>query len=323
MEVTVVIPTCNNRDVLRRTLETLQTQAFPHDRYEIVVVDDGSTDGTAEMIQAVRGPAPVRYLAQGNQGRAAARNAGARMARGRILLFLDSDFWADPVLLAAHHAHYPPDAEKIVVQGASRTHRDTLVTPFMKAREVRVELPPGPPGRISLFRISTRNLSLLRAEFLALGGFDEAFGGYGWEDIELAWRMRAAGTKYYYEPRAVGDHYAVQDLDGLRRKMREGGKSAVYFLEKHKGSLWLGIRLEIASVLLPIKWLVYRTPLVTPIVRWLLPIAAGRGWTAVLGECTNHLVWEAFYDGVFQALAGRRRVPRAMAQAEDGRAEPM
>src|SRR5205807_2179100 len=175
MEISVIIPTCNNRDVLARTLHTLQTQQFPHDQYEIVVVDDGSTDGTAEMIRAARGRAPVRYHAQAHRGRAAARNAGVRIARGRIVVFLDSDFWADPTLLAAHHAHYPRDARAIVVQGASRTHPESLTTPFMKAtrggsgwrpgrrwthpeslttpfmkaREVRVELPPGPPGRIS------------------------------------------------------------------------------------------------------------------------------------------------------------------------------
>lgn len=302
MEISVIIPTYNNRPVLQQALEALLRQTLPADRFEIVIVDDGSTDGTPEMIERLRGSVQIQYVAQANRGRAAARNVGARAARGRILVFLDSDFWAVPELLAEHHKHYPAATSGIGVQGASRTHPDAVATAFMRARETYLEVPPGPPGRISLFRISTRNLSLVKSDFLAVDGFDEAFGGYGWEDIELAWRLRARGVRFSYEPRATGDHYQIQDLEGLRKKMREGGRSAVYFWEKHRRAPWLGMRLEIAPMLLPFKWLVYRTPLLTVPVRWVLPLAEARGWRYVLSECTNHLVWEAYYEGVFQAL---------------------
>ena len=315
MELSVIVPTYNNRPVLERVLDALLRQTLPPSRYEVVIVDDGSTDGTAEMLEQFRGTLQVQYLAQANRGRAAARNAGARAARGRILVFLDSDFFPVPELLAAHHEHYPPGAAGIGVQGASRTHPEALTSPFMRARETYIEVPPGPPGRISLFRVSTRNLSLVRSDFVAAGGFDEGFGGgYGWEDIELAWRLHARGVRFSYEPKATGDHYQVQDLEGLRTKMREGGRSAVYFWEKHGRSAWLGIRLEIIPVLLPFKWLVYRTRLFTAPIRRLLPLAEARGWRYVLSECTNHLVWEAYYEGVFAALAGRRG-QRATAQA--------
>jgi glycosyltransferase involved in cell wall biosynthesis len=302
MELSVVIPTYNNRPVLERTLEALTAQTFPREHYEIVIVDDGSTDRTAQMVERFRNALAITYLPRAHGGRASTRNAGARVARGRILLFLDSDFFAASGLLAAHHRHYPPGARGIAIQGASRTHPDTLVTPFMRAREFCLVVPPGPPGRISLFRVSTRNLSLVRADFEAEGGFDESFGGYGWEDIELAWRLRARGVRFSYDPAAVGDHYQVQDLAGLRRKMREGGRSAVYFWRKHRRLWWLGLRLEIAPVLLPFKWLVYRTPLVTAPVRTLLPFAEARDWRPLVSECTNHLAWEAYYEGVFAAL---------------------
>lgn len=318
MEISVIVPTHNNRPVLERALEALRRQTLSGKQYEIVIVDDGSTDGTAEMVEAFRGSMQIQYVAQANRGRASARNTGARAARGRILLFLDSDFWAVPELLAEHHKHYPAGATGIGVQGASRTHPDALATAFMRARETYLEVPPGPPGRISLFRISTRNLSLVKSDFLAVDGFDEAFGGYGWEDIELAWRLRARGVRFSYEPRATGDHYQVQDLEGLRTKMRQGGRSAVYFWQKHRRAMWLGIRLEIAPVLLPIKWLVYRTPLLTGPIRWVLPLAEARGWRYVLSECTNHLVWEAYYEGVFQALGDpARRRPAGSANAGD------
>lgn len=313
MDLSVIIPTYNNRGVLARTLDALLAQRFPPDRYEIVIVDDGSTDGTAEMVQRLASPVSIRYVAQANRGRAAARNLGARSARGRILLFLDSDFFPVPDLVAEHAKQYPATARRIGIQGASRTHPEVLVTPFMRAREVFLEVPPGPPGHVSLFRVSTRNLSLLRAEFLEAGGFDEAFGGYGWEDIELAWRLYARGVRFTYEPRALGHHYQVQDLDGLREKMRQGGRAAVYFWWKHGRPWWLGLRLEIAPALLPFKWLVYRTNLLTPLVRWLLPRAEARGWRVLLSECTNHLVWEAYYEGVFSARAEGRAPSRLAA----------
>ena len=136
MEISIIIMTLNNRDVLRRAIEMLFAQAFPHDQYEIIVVDAYSTDGTAEMVQAFDGPVPVRLVMQPGRGRAAARNLGARAARGRILLYLDSDIWADPGLLAAHHAHYRPGVRRVAVQGVHPFHPDTLVTPFNRRLEL-------------------------------------------------------------------------------------------------------------------------------------------------------------------------------------------
>ena len=128
MDVSVIIPTYNNGGVLARTLGALLTQTFPPDRYEIVIIDDGSTDGTAEMVGRLRGPVAIRYVAQPKSGRAAARNLGARVARGRILLFLDSDFFADPALVAERGARVallplPRLIELKLASGMTAPHR--------------------------------------------------------------------------------------------------------------------------------------------------------------------------------------------------------
>jgi glycosyl transferase family 2 len=250
----------------------------------------------------MRGPVPIRSLTQSNRGRAAARNLGARAARGRILLFLDSDIWARPELLAAHHRHYLPHARQLGVQGRSLTHPEARSTVFMKAKEITPDLTVRRRRNLSPVHIITRNFSTLRTEFEAVGGFDESFTGYGWEDIELALRLQARGVTFDYEPDALAYHYHVETLEGLRRKLRQAGEGAVYFWQKHGRTFRLGLFLEILPWLLPLKWLVFRTPLVMPLLRWLVPRAEARGWVLVLSECYTNLLWETYYEGVFAAL---------------------
>ena len=314
MEISVVIPTFNNREVLRRTIETLLEQTFP-EAYEIVVADDGSTDGTAEMVEAIRGPVPVRFVRQANLGRSAVRNLGARAARGRVLLFIDSDVWATPTLLAEHYKHYARSDRRIGVMGVCLTHPDALVSPYMKARQVQADLTRRHHDDLNPLHVTTRNVSMLRADLEAIGGFDERFGGYGWEDMDAAMRLHAQGVRIEYEPEALGYHYHVETLETFREKMRQAGIGAVYFWQKYGRPANLGIFFEIAPVFLPLKWLVYQTPLVTPLIRWLLPWAEAKERVLILAECYNHLIWRSYYDGVFATL----RQIRAGARADAGR----
>jgi glycosyltransferase involved in cell wall biosynthesis len=304
MEISVVIPSYNNRDVLRETIRHLRAQTLDASLYEIVVVDDGSTDGTTEMLAELSagGGAPIRCITQANRGRSAARNLGVRSATGRIVVFLDSDNWATPTLLEAHHRHYPPGVTGRGVQGRAFTHPESRVTPFMQVKEMTPDLTIRRRSDLSPFHVTTRNCSMLRQEVLDAGGFDETFSGYGWEDIELAIRMHARGVRFEYAPEALGHHHHVEDLMGVREKLRQAGVGAVYFWRKYKRSMRIGIFLEIAPFMLPLKWLVYRTPLITPLIWWVVPRAEKRRWLLILNECYSFLLWEAFYEGVFRAL---------------------
>jgi glycosyltransferase involved in cell wall biosynthesis len=307
VEISVVIPTFNNCDVLRRTIEALRRQTLPPSAYEIVIADDGSTDGTRAMVaEAQRGAVPIQYVVQAHGGRSAARNRGARAARGRVLLFIDADIWATPTLLATHHAHYPPGASRLGVQGRTLTHPDARTTAFMRARELTPDLSVRRRRNLAPVHIITRNFSIPRCEFEAAGGFDEGFTGYGWEDIELAMRMQARGVRFEYDPGALGYHYHVETFDSACRKLRQAGEGAVYFWQKHGRSTQLGVFLEILPALLPLKWLVFRTPLFMPLFRRLRPYAEARGWLLLANECYTELIWEAYYDGVFTALRRTR-----------------
>src|SRR5579864_463679 len=103
MEISVVIPTYNRLDTLRHVLSTLLAQDLEAERYELLVCDSNSSDGTSEYMTQLQEANPtVRRLADAYGGRAAARNAGIRAAKGEIVLFNDSDILASPDLLSTH-----------------------------------------------------------------------------------------------------------------------------------------------------------------------------------------------------------------------------
>ena len=231
-------------------------------------------------------------------------------------MFVDADIWATPSLLEAHLGHYADPAARLGVQGRSLTHPDARTTVFMRTREMTPDLSVRRRRDLSPAHIITRNFSVLRSEFEAVGGFDEGFTGYGWEDIELAMRLRARGVTLEYDPEALAYHYHVETLDGIRRKLRQAGAGAVYFWRKYGRPPQLGWFLEISPVVLPIKWLVFRTRLAMPFFRWLLPHAERHGWLLLANECYTELTWEAYYEGVFDAL--QRPAPRPARPAPIG-----
>lgn len=302
-EVSIIIPVLNGGWVLRRTIESLRAQDLPPDRFEIVVVDDGSTDGSTEGLEALASPVEVRVLRQANRGRAAARNIGAAEARGRVLLFIDADIWAAPGMVSAHLAHHA-DRRNLGVQGRWRDHPDSLTTVFMRARNVWPDLTIRHRENLSPYHIVTRNLSVDAETFQRIGGFDEGFTGYGWEDIELGLRMARSGVTLRFEPTALGYHYHVQGLPEAAAKMREAGKGAVYFWEKHSRDRGLGLFLEILPIMLPFKWLVYRSGVITLLLLPILWLAERTRLTIVAAEMYSHMLWRAYYLGVFEA---RRR----------------
>jgi len=197
------------------------------------------------------------------------------------------------------------------VQGVTLIHPESLVTPFMKVKEVSPDLTIRRRHNLSPYHVIGRNFSMLREDLDDAGGFDEDFVQYGWEDVDLALRMAARGVVFQYEPEAVGYHYHVETLEGVRHKLRQAGEGAVYFWRKHGRSFQLGLFLEILPWMLPLKWLIYRTPLVMPLLRWIVPRAEARNWLLVLNECYKNLLQEAFYTGVFEAV----RVPAGRCSA--------
>ncbi|MEB3299057.1 MAG: glycosyltransferase [Candidatus Sericytochromatia bacterium] len=222
-EFSVVVITYNRAAMLALCLDALcdQEEAPPH---EIVVIDDGSTDGTADLFQ-LQHPA-VRHCWAPNAGRSAARNRGIAEARGRWLVFVDSDVLVAPGFLRGHAEALVTGGDKVFSQGLSV--------------DVPGPVPPRNPGvpvrDPSRAFFDTKNVGIRTEALRQAGGFDPAFTEYGWEDLELGLRLRDAGWQKLRAPRAIGFHvhpaYRPEDLPRWIETEAQRGRMAAVFLQR-------------------------------------------------------------------------------------------
>ena len=197
----VIIPTHDRRETLLRCLASLLAQDLAPEAFEIVVVDDGSTDGTAAAVEGLAREAgrAIRLVAQAHRGPSAARNAGAAVARADVLAFLDDDTIASPSWL--------DEGLRVLEEGDAD----------LAGVEGRTEIPSGEGGgplarrteNLRGRRFLGCNLFFRREAFEEVGGFDERFGRIAFrEDTDLAHRIQKAGGRIAWVPTAVVTHPA-------------------------------------------------------------------------------------------------------------------
>lgn len=242
-ELSVVVPTCNRRRVLAEVLQALdgQREVPP---FEIVVVDDGSTDGTFEWLSARAGRRPLRLLRQENLGPAAARNRGVEASAGALIAFLGDDTVPEPDWLARHWARHRREREpgqgrewpRLAVVGYTSWHPRMRSTPFLRfLNEQGLQFGYGliaDPENVPFNFFYTSNLSLAR-DWLLEEPFDESFPDPAWEDIEASFRMFGRGLRLVYEPRARLLHDHPTDFRRFCLRQERAGESAVRFFRKH------------------------------------------------------------------------------------------
>jgi glycosyltransferase involved in cell wall biosynthesis len=228
--LSVIVPTRNRPESLKRTVAHLGDQDLPRSRYEVIVVDDGSTP-PVEMEGL--GDSRVRLLRRSGGERSAARNGGAEIARGEILVFVDDDITAEPGFLAAHLAGHR-DWPGTLIVGAVHLPRGTASTPFGAFR-VRLEQAgvPTDRGPVAAPNLCTaQNMSLSSEHFRELGGF--AVGMSSGEDQDFALRHSAAGGRIVYLPEAAVTHEdPVADIRSYCRRHEWGAEYMIPFLLRH------------------------------------------------------------------------------------------
>lgn len=198
--ITVVVPCRNEEDALRACLSSLLAQEPPAPRHEIIVVDGGSTDGTARLAERMG----VKLLHDGANGPSGARNIGIRHARGDIVAFTDADCVPSSDWLTRIAEVFAEDERVAGVAGALRMPRETFLG-RLEDDEAR-----------ALYRgFITSNVAYRRDVLLGLGGFDESLQCA--EDYDLAWRALDAGYRVVHDPRPVVMHAPPEVAGPLRR----------------------------------------------------------------------------------------------------------
>lgn len=233
----VVIPTYNRQPILEKCLQALEQQQIAIgsaiDGYEVLVVDDGSTDDTVAWIESRPEQLPhVRLLRQDHQGPAAARNLGVQQAKGDTIIFIDSDLVVTEVFLQSH--------AQALVHGQKCLGSDRLFTYGRVVNTCNFDQPTSEPYKITDFSaafFATGNVAIARHWLERAGLFDTRFQLYGWEDLELGVRLKQLGLKLIKCPAAVGYHwhppFSLDQVPKLIDKEIQRGRMGVLFYQKH------------------------------------------------------------------------------------------
>ena len=234
MNVSVVIPTYNRKSILEKCLKALEKQTLTNiiSHYEIVVVDDGSTDGTPSWIRNNSEKLPhVVLYEQEHGGPALGRNLGVMKSKYEIIIFIDSDLIVLEDFLVCHVNKLASSWKKN--NKKCFTYGTVVNTSNFKNPENEIYKLTD----ISFAYFATGNVAISRELLLKVGLFDTSFSLYGWEDLELGERLKKIGTKLVKCPKAVGFHwhppFDCGQIESLISQEKERARMALVFYKKH------------------------------------------------------------------------------------------
>ncbi len=240
-EFSVIIPTFNRVETLSLCLDALAHQKFAAEKFEVIVVDDGSRDETAAFCRAYDGPFRFHYLRQTNAGAGAARRRGVQHSAGKLLLLINDDTLADSELLSVHfeaQERYPNERQAVL--GDFRfpeAANDRALTRFLSANPFlfpQAQLERG--IHWDYMKFVTCNISVRRDAVVGVGSFDPAFRLA--EDSELGLRLSRRGYFVRYVPEARATHWHLPfTVSDLVKRAEAYGATFLQLLRKHPGLL--------------------------------------------------------------------------------------
>ncbi len=241
-EISVLLPTYNRADALLRTLQSLEQQSLNAEIFEIVVVDDGSSDSTAALLEKFAEETGNRFsyaVLKKNGGPAKARNTGLAMIRGNLVLIIGDDIEPDVFLLEKHLSFHKKNSdEKDALLGHVSFPEELTSSAFMNWLETDgrkyffnyADLVAGEEAEPIFFY--TCNVSVKLSLLSKSGWFDESFPYASHEDLELGYRLADKGMRLVYDPDAKGYHWHLLTIQGIARRVYLMGYSAEIFWRK-------------------------------------------------------------------------------------------
>ncbi len=227
LEVSVIVPTYNRYNQLLTCVDALARQTFPTEQYEVIVVDDGSTDETP-TIKDMRYPLGLKYVRQPNRGATLARNTGAQASSGAFLVFVDDDIELLPATIAGLHSALCRSNRTIVL--------GTLLSPSKEHRSMFAMRPQEHRQAVPFTECLSGLLSIRASEFFELGMFKDPTGGWpNWDDIDFGYRAALAGFQLQRECSALGIHHdkSATTLGTICDRSYQASKSAVRLFKRY------------------------------------------------------------------------------------------
>jgi glycosyltransferase involved in cell wall biosynthesis len=323
--ISVIIPTYNRLDRLKRVLAGLEIQSYALDDFEVVVVSDGSSDGTDAYLRSLVTPLHLHVVTQPNQGVAVARNNGLQRITSDLVLFIDDDVVPAPRLIAEHMRAHATQADDIIVLGPMLTPDNFVMSPWVRWEQAMLtkQYQAMLAGKFAptARQFYTGNTSLARAHLLAAGGFDEHFRRA--EDVELAYRLAQRGLRFVFNAEAIGYHYAERSFRSWMEIAYVYGRNDVIFT-REKQQQWLLPKVfsefhdRNMLVRLLVQLCLDRDALSRSTVAWLKGISylADRlGFERLVQTTYSGIFNLRYYQGVAYEMGGRQRFFAQVAQA--------
>tara|TARA_B100001175_G_scaffold249730_1_gene216822 strand:+ start:1518 stop:2429 length:912 start_codon:yes stop_codon:yes gene_type:complete len=237
-KVSIIIGSYNQCETLKKILPFYENVDTSYELFEVIIVDSSSTDGTQNFLKEYKPHFNFSYQIQENQGKAVARNNAAQLAQGDILLVTDSDMIPEKNFIQGHIEAHEEANEACCFQGLA-WNLASLELPIKHHKLTpQVATFPKHMSKLGWFYFLTGNVSLPKSLFDKENGFNALFMGYGWEDLELGYRLSQQKVPLYYLKSSVNYHYHVISKEEEIERNIKKGESATIFLKLHPELKW-------------------------------------------------------------------------------------